>query len=141
MIRSTKLLLGLTCCILSACGTSGPQAFRVQGEVTFQGKPVPAGRIDFIPDARRGNSAMSGFAKIHDGMYDTSESGVGFAGGPMTVLVTGYAPEPGRENSNQMLFVDYQLEEDFPPTHTTFDIAVPESAAVHAKSLRPGSEP
>jgi hypothetical protein len=68
-----RCLFGIACCLLLVgCGSCGPTTYRVQGAVTFDGRPVPGGRIDFVPDFNRGNSAMAGFARIKDGRYDTS---------------------------------------------------------------------
>jgi hypothetical protein len=120
------------------CGQSGPKTYRVHGIVTFDGSPVSAGRIDFMPDARRGNSAMAGFAKIVDGTYDTAAGGIGSAGGPMTVLVSGYEPVAGPPERSRPLFLDHVIAADLPKADSSFNVEVPASAA--AKS-QPSTDP
>ncbi len=115
------------------CGRSGPKTYRVHGTVTFNGRPVPAGRIDFMPDAQRGNSAMAGFAKIVDGSYDTAAGGIGSAGGPMTVLVSGYEPVAGQAERSRALFLDHVTDADLPTVDSSFNVEVPASAAAKSQ--------
>jgi hypothetical protein len=61
------LLLSLVAVLASACGESGPQRYRVTGEVNWEGKPVPSGSIVFTP-AERG---VTDAGKIVDGKFDT----------------------------------------------------------------------
>ena len=42
-------MLLLTLVMLPGCGTSGPERFRVEGSVTFDGQPVKQGLINFRP--------------------------------------------------------------------------------------------
>jgi hypothetical protein len=103
--------------------------------VTFNGSPVPAGRIDFMPDARRGNSAMAGFAKIVGGAYDTAAGGIGSGGGPMTVLVSGYEPVAGPPEGSRPLFLDHVTAADLPTADSSFNVEVPASAAAKSQSV------
>ena len=103
--------------------------------MTFNGSPVPAGRIDFMPDARRGNSAMAGFAKIVGGTYDTAAGGIGSAGGPMTVLVSGYEPVAGTSDRSRALFLDHVTDTDLPTADSSFNVEVPASAAAKSQSV------
>lgn len=127
----------LVACLAGACaigcGRSGPKTYRVRGAVTFNGSPVPAGRIDFMPDARRGNSALAGFAKIVGGVYDTAASGIGSAGGPMTVLVSGYEPVAGPPEGSRPLFLDHVTAADLPTADSSFNVEVPASAAAKSQ--------
>ena len=58
--------------LASGCGGSG---HRISGKVTLDGKPVPAGKIYFIPDTAKGNSGPTRYADIVDGAYDTGATG------------------------------------------------------------------
>jgi hypothetical protein len=117
------------------CGRPGPKTYRVRGIVTFNGSPVPAGRIDFMPDAQRGNSAMAGFAKIVGGAYDTAAGGIGSAGGPMTVLVSGYEPVAGPPQRSRPLFLDHVIAADLPKADSSLNLKVPVSAAAKSQSV------
>jgi len=135
-VTSPRVYL-LMACLAGAwaigCGRTGPKTYRVRGTVTFNGSPVPAGRIDFMPDARRGNSAMAGFAKIVDGAYDTAAGGIGSAGGPMTVLVSGHEPVAGRPERSRPLFLDHMTDADLPTADSSFNVEVPASAAAKSQ--------
>jgi len=50
------------------CGPAGPALYSVEGEVVFDGKPVPAGHISFIPEDSQGRTAAT---KIANGKYST----------------------------------------------------------------------
>ena len=126
-----RCLFGIGCCLLLVgCGSRGPTTYRVQGAVTFDGRPVPGGRIDFVPDFNRGNSAMAGFASIKDGRYDTSTGGIGSAGGPMIVTVTGSLPHSanGEEQGGLATIFEHTFTTDLPQAASTLDVAVPASA-------------
>ena len=59
-------------CVLAGCmGDPGPKRYRVSGEITFDGKPVPHGEIVFTPDSGQGNSGPQGIAIIQNGHFDT----------------------------------------------------------------------
>jgi hypothetical protein len=126
-----RCLLGIACCLLVVgCGTRGPTTYRVQGAITFDGRPVPGGRIDFVPDFNRGNSAMAGYASIEDAAYDTSSGGIGSAGGPMIVTVTGSLPlSANGEGQNGLTTIfEYTFTTDLPRAASALDVAVPASA-------------
>ncbi|EAQ78567.1 hypothetical protein [Blastopirellula marina] len=90
-VASGSALL-LFCLISLGCGsqTEGPLRFRVSGDITFQGNPIPAGLITFSPDAALGNSGPQGVARIRDGHFDTGfDGGKGVLSGPQIVKVIG----------------------------------------------------
>jgi hypothetical protein len=129
-------LAGLAVFGLAGCGgDDGPPRYDVSGEVTFQGKPVPVGRIAFEPDTSQGNTGPAGFAEIHDGHYDTAETGKGPVGGPHTVVIDGFDGKPAPENQNvetgSPLFFGYRVPMDLPKETTTKDFDVPATAAAH----------
>ena len=114
--------------VLIGCGNKGPARYDVSGRVTFRGEPVAIGRIQFSPDASRGNRGPAGFAEIRDGRYDTRAEGRGTVGGPMRVLIVGYdgRAEPGDETPNgKPLFTNFTTAIELPLEAATSDFDVP----------------
>lgn len=115
--------------VLVGCGERPPTQYHVSGNVTFGGKPVPAGSILFEPDTTKGNQGPAGFAKIKDGKYDTRNSGQGTVGGPHVVRITGLDGIPAEElPEGALLFPEYKTEVDLPKQNSTQDFDVPASA-------------
>lgn len=121
-------------------GREKPQTFHVSGNVTFQGKPVPAGRIDFIPDASAGNSGVAGYAEIANGAYDTSRTGKGTTGGAQVAVISGaVSPDAPQALSDEelannpppstALFRDFRAPIELPMAAAKQDFQVPDSAA------------
>lgn len=141
MIRSFSLtdwrtlLMPATLCIL-AIGCSNDTGNRITGNVTFDGKPVPAGKVYFMPDGAKGNTGSTGFADIVDGKYDTGAAGGrGAPTGAVKITVEGNDPSGVESGSSpdvttKMLFVGYETTADIAEGATTHDIAVPAEAAV-----------
>lgn len=127
---------------VAGCSPSGPPRVSVSGEVTFDGRPVPTGVIHFDPTLQAGRDAPTGFATISDGRYQT-EPGQGPGPGPYRARVTGgdgrpvqgivnLDPEPVPEEAlkfGSLLFSDYEVPVELPPTGTTIDFHVPAGAA------------
>jgi hypothetical protein len=124
---------------LLGCGSDAPEVHHVSGEVKFNGKPIPAGQIRFVPDSGKGNSGPTGYAQIKDGKFDTmADGGKGHASGPMIVQIDGNDPaettspttdESGAEPDLKVLFPTYQLEAELPKETTTKNFDVPAEAA------------
>ena len=72
LIRFAGTMLVIAMPLLAGCGGSGPRAVNVSGTVTFNGQPVPQGKIYFDPDTAAGNDGVQGFARIQEGAYDTT---------------------------------------------------------------------
>lgn len=124
IVRRRRQSCGVALAVLLAavgCGDSGPQRVRIQGSVTYEGKPVPAGQLRFEPDASRGGAGPVGFARILEGRYDTA-SGKGPVPGPMKVRIRGYvsakafAPE---------MFPSRTIEVDVDRESDEIDLVVP----------------
>lgn len=131
----SRLLPVVALCAALGCGSNGS---RVSGKITFQGKPVPAGKIYFTPDGSKGNTGQTGYATITDGTYDTSASGGMEVGqGPMIVAIEGLDPsqrgsaekgDTSGEETVKALFARYETTLDV-SGNTTKDFDVPASAA------------
>src|SRR3954469_18289896 len=83
-------LLLAGCLLAGACSDAGSGRYHLSGNVTFDGKPVPAGKIYFHADIPRGNSGPPAFADINQGAYDTRKGGSGGQGGPVLVAIEGF---------------------------------------------------
>ena len=118
------LLAAMTGC----SGESGPKRFDISGQVTYGGKPVPLGQIQFEPDASQGNRGPAGAAKIENGSYDTAGAGRGHVGGPHRVLVVGYdgVADPDNELPHgRPLFEAYRTTVDLPQGVSVRNFEVP----------------
>lgn len=131
--RNRSALLALAVCLTLfglGCqrGDDGPQRFRLSGTVTYNGKPVPKGFINFNP--AEGNPGPGSGAEIVDGKYETRE-GKGIIGGPHIVIITGSDGVPYEEcgetvQGGKQLFPRYQTEVDFPKEDGEENFDVPE---------------
>jgi len=116
------------------CGAGGctpkPAEFHVQGLITYQGEPVPAGIIFFDPDALKKNDGPQGFATIKKGRFDTRESQRPIGGGAYIARISGFDGQPGFEQPyGQPVFREYQTSIDLLAQDTTQDFAVPDKTA------------
>lgn len=142
-------------CLVGCGGSRGPTLYRLTGEVLFDGKPVPYGRIEFEPDTTRGNSGGMGYAEVVDGKYDTSGSGGrGVVGGPHVVRVSGFAARPvvaspssdGTQDENappaeqpEQLFASFVQSHDLPKQNGSLNIDVPvEAGRAGGRGASPG---
>lgn len=130
----TRFATMLLCGLMLGCGNDGTQ--HLSGTVTFQGKPVPAGKIYFLPDSSKNNTGPSGWADIKDGRYDTSAAGgSGVITGPMVVAIEGIDPrppagaDPSGEITTTVLFPRYETTIDLSSEDVTKDFEVPAEAA------------
>lgn len=141
------LRLGVVPALVSYCllttGCGGTPGNRVSGAVTFDGKPVPAGKVYFKPDAEAGNTGATGYADIVDGRYDTSLPGARNVGtGAMVISVEGIDPQAvpadgdSADVTAKVLFQGYEQRTEIASGDVTFDIAVPADAA-----LPPSTQP
>jgi hypothetical protein len=123
------LLLVFVVAALLGCGDGN--GYRVSGKATFEGKPIPVGRIYFTPDAAQQNTGAAGYAAIKDGAYDTSaEGGMGVVAGPMIVKIEGsdgVRTDDEHPFGNQ-LFYPYETKANLPKSSSTKDFDVPASA-------------
>jgi len=129
-------LMAVAAGLLPGCGGTddGPKRFHVSGAILFDGKGVPAGRIQFLPDTTKGNQGPAGYAVIQNGTYNTAHGGKGTIGGPHRIIVSGLkqATAGAVESDDQLvdlsLFPTYSTDIDLPRQSTTHDIEVPRHA-------------
>lgn len=124
--------------VAALVGCGGTPGNRVSGTVTFDGRPVPAGKVYFKPDSATGGTGATGFADIVAGRYDTGRAGARNVGtGPMVVMVEGIDPQAGGGGDSpdvtaRLLFQGHELRVDVPQGAFTLDITVPAEAAMGA---------
>jgi hypothetical protein len=83
--------------VLVGCGSSeGTGLHEVQGEVTFKGKPLEHGSIQFIPDPAAADSVRA-VAPIQGGKYDIPKKG-GLKPGQYKVIISSSAGAKVKEN-------------------------------------------
>ncbi|MDB5335783.1 MAG: hypothetical protein JWN70_1402 [Planctomycetaceae bacterium] len=134
-IKTARLFWCLTVASLAAINgcaakVEGPERFQLNGTVTFQGKPVPAGEIRFDPDSSKNNSGPGGVADIKAGKY-TMRPGMGIVGGPHVVRIFGYdgqipaGPEKELQPLGKPIFPTYQTALELPKESATQDFDVP----------------
>ena len=108
------------------CGSGGPARFDVSGDVTFQGRPIPAGQIIFDPDPRKGTDGPQGFAHIKNGHYDTRDEGARPVAGAHFVRIDGFDGVPAREMpQGHLIFPRYTTAVELDPSKTEYDFSVP----------------
>lgn len=91
---------------LIGCGGPSNTAKPVAGTITFDGKPIVYGQIEFIPNANQNHSGPAGSAEIVDGKFDTKVGGQGIHYGPHQVRVTAYESRPPATNNDETVTVD-----------------------------------
>lgn len=102
----------------------------VMGTVTFDGQPVPRGRIFFNP--LPGNAAgQQGYAEIASGQYDTNMGrSKGPSPGPVEVKVEGLGEPTADYPNGRPLFLNFVLGES---------VVVPESGTLTQDVHVPGT--
>lgn len=118
----------------------GPERYNVSGEVTFQGKPVPKGFINFRPDDSKQNTGPGSGAAIVDGKYEL-EDGKGVVGGAYIVEITGSDGVPYTESGEEVtdgkeLFPKYTTTFNFPKEDTKQNFDVPPASKRKKKKRR-----
>src|SRR5262245_45535519 len=128
-----KLISGsvLTACLLAVgCGTSGSGTAHLSGKVTFNGQPLPMGRMVFLPDTAKGNSGQGGFAEIKNGTYDTRNNGAPAVGGALIVRIDGFDGKTTPGNLvGQPLFLNHEVRLEVSRADAVRDFDVPATAA------------
>lgn len=146
--RSPRWIAGLALavCVGGLTTGCGSKDNRVSGQVTFQGKPIPAGKIYFNHDASKSPGVAPGYADIKNGAYDTAaEGGRGVANGSVSVVIEGFDPsaegkkekgDTSGETTIKALFPAYETTAEI-SGNTTKDFDVPAEAATKPKKKAP----
>jgi len=127
--------------ISGGCGrtpSDGPQRFSLSGTVTFDGKPLPVGRIRFSPDSKKGNEGPGALVSVRDGKFRT-DSTKGIVGGPMIAEISGSDGVPVTISGESIpdgtpLFESYRIQVELPLKDGQHDFEVPKTAALPNKS-------
>ena len=103
--------------------------FEVSGRVTYNGKPVPVGKVTFQPDAPPESEIPQVVAEIKDGNYRT-KTGEGVVGGMYFAVISGYRSEADANKSAAnpdaaALFPTYRERIKLPKEPTTRDFFIP----------------
>lgn len=139
--RSAVLLLACwlgMACIAAGCSRPGPTRFRLEGTVSFKGKPVPAGRLMLAPDGTQGNRGPAAYAEIVDGRF-TTVKGKGHVGGPHVVEIQGFQALRGTDMPSS-LFPTHETVVDLPRADSSWEYAVPTDAG-RKPAARPAAAP
>jgi hypothetical protein len=99
--RAVAIVIGGLGLLLAwGCGDDGlPRRYRVYGEVTYNGKPLPRGTVNFIPEGGEGRAASG---PIKEGSYDLTTLNPGDGAIPGAYRVTIAAVE-GTEESKRIV--------------------------------------
>ena len=123
------VLFSVASLVLNGCNR-GPTMYHVSGTVTFDGQPVPAGRIEFNPDFTQKNDGPQGFADIKNGTFDTRKGGQGHGGGPIVIRIEGFDGKSSNpESVGTPIFAVHEIKRDLPKESSTQTLEVPKSAA------------
>jgi hypothetical protein len=132
-MRRVALVLSFQCVLLmflAGCGPGGPALYQVSGTVTFAGKAIPAGRIDFFPDVTKKNDVPQGYAEIHDGHFDTRKGGQGHGGGAMVIKIEGFDGKSDKPKGvGNPLFGAYEIQRELPKADSEQSFDVPAAAS------------
>jgi hypothetical protein len=138
-LNSWHLLVCLVAAALAlpllGCGPTGPPRYQVEGEVSFNGSPIPKGFIFFTGDVTKQNDAPQTVVRIDAGKFSSS-SEKGVVGGPYVVQVKGY-------DGVQQTGVDMIVPEGlllFPEVQTKIDLPA-HDARLHLKVTGTANEP
>jgi hypothetical protein len=120
------LLIVTGTAFLAGCSSQPPGRFAVTGTVTFDGRPVPKGRVSFEPDPTSGNRGPQAIAFITDGRFSTQPR-KGAKGGAAIVFVEGFDGVPALPlyPQGKPLFDRYRTQVEIPEKSSTLDIVVP----------------
>lgn len=120
------LVMGMVMFSLSVqgCGTKaqGPELFQLTGKVTVNGEPIPAGTIELVPDASKGNQGPWVLLTVRDGKYSTDKRN-GIVGGPYKARIEvfdGKPTDPSQELGNPV-GPPHSVEVELPRKNGTHD--------------------
>lgn len=105
--------------------------YAIDGEVTFNGQPIPVGEIVFEPDFAQGNRGPASSATILKSQFSIPARR-GVIGGPYIVRIKGYGPPPRGnnldENAGNELFPEHLISMEIPARSSSQKFHVPPPA-------------
>jgi hypothetical protein len=124
--------------LVAGCSKGGLKTAQLSGTVTFKGKPVPAGYIQF-----QGSLGEVRVVQIKDGVYDSAqEKAPGIFAGPTAIRIAGFDGKKVKGFSQgKQIFNPYELKDEIPVGTSTKDFTVPASAADNLKIVPTSDEP
>lgn len=132
VLARTACLILLASVVSSGCGPR--DRYALSGSVTFDGEPIPAGTITFVPFGAGKPGRTAAFCEIKAGKYAT-KTGRNPGSGPHRVMISGCDGVPYKSQMGEIvedhprgkqLFPTYLVEIDVPEKNdTVFDFAVP----------------
>jgi hypothetical protein len=127
-----KFLVVVVFVALASSCSSKPEPSHISGNVTFKGKPVPAGWISFTPDVGQGQVRVY---QIKDGVYDSSkETQPDLTPGTYQIKIAGF---DGKKiplwGQGKQIFNPVDDKHTVPSGTSTKDFVIPESAGHNVK--------
>ena len=131
--------LGRTACVfllaaIVSTGCGPRDRYALSGSVTFDGKPIAAGTITFVPFGAGKTGRTAGFCEIKAGKYAT-QKGRNPGSGPHRVMISGCDGAPYQSQMGEIvqnypmgkpLFPSHLVEIDVPEKNgSVFDFVVP----------------
>lgn len=113
--------------LVQGCGTqpTGPKRFQLNGKVTVNGEPIPAGTIELTPDTSKGNQGPWTLLTVRDGAYSTEASN-GVLGGPYKARIEvfdGKPTDPSQELGTPMGH-PHSIDVELPKENGTYDFVI-----------------
>ena len=126
LVASAVLVLGG----ISGC-YSDSDRYSISGTVTFNGEPVPVGRLVFTPDNKKGNNGPQGVAEIVNGKINQSDRKS--IGGPQWVQIQAFDGKAFQDTemmieSGRPLLPMQMVPVDLPRTDAEILVAIKETA-------------
>lgn len=132
------LLSSLLAGILGVVGCSGEKpTTQLSGTVTFKGKPVPSGYINFMPDSSKKVYGEVRMVRIKDGAFSTQEGNAnGIFPGESLIVISGFDGKPlDFYPDGKQIFNPWQTNGTVPTGKGKMDFSVPDSAADNLKIM------
>lgn len=133
------LLIGFAASIAGCGNSDGPVRYRMAGNVSFDGKPVPFGVIIFDP--ADGNSGPQAAATIVNGKYDTTFE-YGPVAGSQSVRIDGNDRMPTPTNpSAEALFPTFTKKVEISKSDSNLNFEITSSASTSSGKKASGKPP
>jgi len=143
MVRRATTLAVVACLLATnGCGQPKREVAHLSGKVTLNGKPIPAGFINFIPGV--GGGEAKGF-EIKDGVYNTADGpNPGIYPGENRVFIQGCdgkvpsGPDADFWPKGKQVMNPYEFQLTVAAGTNTKDIEVPSGYGQNVKITRMG---